>query len=208
VSIEERRQRERALRRTAILAAAARAFARAGIDGASMGAIAREAELGKATLYYYFPTKEALHEAVLDEGTEAFFASLPQAPPQGEDLAGAVWALLRGYLAFFEREPDLHRVLAGRLVHAMGASWSPGAPRHVREDMPQPPAHLAFMRRLLALLHGTPWAREPAAFHAFLADVLIALSQRVLAGQGELDAAIAFYLGVVRHPPSSAETSP
>ncbi len=208
MSIEDRRQRERAQRRSEILAAATRAFAQAGIDGASMGAVAREAELGKATLYYYFPTKEALHQAVLDEGTEAFFASLPIPPAQGEDLAGAVEALLHGYLSFFEQQPDLHRIMAPSLVHAMGAAWAPGASHPAHDELPQPPAHLAFMRRLAALVMASPWAQDPAAFHAFLADVLIALSQRVLAGQAELDAAIAFYLRVVRHPPFPAADSP
>jgi AcrR family transcriptional regulator len=201
MSIEDRRARERAQRRATIITAATRVFAQAGIDGASMGAIAREAELGKATLYYYFPTKEALYEAAMDEGAEAFFASLPGVPTQGEDLADAVESLLRGYLAFFERQPDLHRVLASRLVHAMGAAWAPGAPHAVDPQQPQPPAHLAFMRRIGTLVQASPWRHDPAAFHAFLADVLIALSQRALAGQHDLDAAIAFYLRVVRHPP-------
>jgi AcrR family transcriptional regulator len=208
MSVEDRRARERELRRATILEAATATFARAGIDGASMGAIARAAELGKATLYYYFPTKEALYQAVMDEGTEAFFASLPAAPARGEDLADAVESLLRGYLAFFEQQPDLHRVLATRLVHAMGAAWAPGAPHSVDEDQPQPPAHLAFMRRLASLVHASPWRHDPAAFHAFLADVLIALSQRVLAGQHSLDAAIAFYLRVVRTPPYPGTDTP
>ncbi len=208
MSIEDRRARERAQRRGAILAAATRVFGSAGIDGASMGAIAREAELGKATLYYYFPTKDALHQAVLDEGTEAFFSSLPSPPAAGEDLAAAVEALLRGYLAFFEQQPDLHRVMAPGLVHAMGAAWAPGAPHAVQPDQPQPPAHLAFMRRIAALVMASPWRADPAAFHAFLADVLIALSQRVLAHQHQLDDAIAFYLRVVRHPPFPTVDSP
>lgn len=201
MSIEQRRQREREQRHSAIVAAATRTFARAGIDGTSMGAIAREAELGKATLYYYFPTKEALYDAVMDEGSEAFFASLPAAPAHGEDLTDAVEALLKGYLAFFEAQPDLHRVLAHRLVHVMGASWAPGASHHADPSQPQPPAHLAFMQRLMGLVQATLWRAEPAAFHAFLADVLIALSQRILAGQHDLDAALAFYLSVLRRPP-------
>lgn len=207
MSIDERRQREREQRRSAILAASARVFARAGIDGASMGTVAREAELGKATLYYYFPTKEALYDAVLDEGTEAFFASLPAPPLAGEDLADAVESLLRGYLAFFAQQPDLHGVLASRLVHAMGAAWAPPALTSARRSL-EPPAHLAFVRRLAGLLQDSPWRRDPAALHAFLADVLIALSQRFLAGQRELEAALGFYLAVVRHPPFPREPTP
>jgi len=201
MSIQDRRQREREQRQAAIVAAATRAFARAGFDGASMGAIAREAELGKATLYYYFPTKEALYDAVMDQGSEAFFASLPPASAHGEDLVDAVEALLRGYLAFFEAQPDLHRVLAHRLVHAMGAAWAPGASHHPDASQPPPPAHMAFMLRLMGLVQATPWRADPAAFHAFLADVLITLSQRILAGQHDLDAALDFYLSVFRHPP-------
>jgi AcrR family transcriptional regulator len=208
MSIEDRRAREREQRRAAILQAATRTFARAGIDGASMGAVAREAELGKATLYYYFPTKEALYQAVLDEGSEAFFASLPAPPAQGEALSDAVEALLRGYLRFFEQQPDLHRVLAPSLVHAMGAAWSPGHGVDHRGAHPQPPGHLTFMRRLAALVGASPWRADPAAFHAFLADVLIALSQRVLAGQAELDHAIAFYLRVVLAPPFPTADQP
>ena len=206
MGIEDRRQRERERRRAAILRAATRDFAERGLDGASMGAIARGAELAKATLYYYFPTKEALYQAVMDEGTETFFASLPAPSPQGEDLPAAVEALLRGYLSFFREHPDLHGVLASRLVHAMGAAWTPG---HAHDaTTPQPPAHLAFMRRLSALVMATPWRHDPGAFHAFLADVLIALSQRILAGQHELDAALAFYLRIIRHPPFPSTETP
>lgn len=206
MGIEERRQRERERRRAAIIRAATRDFAERGVDGASMGTIARGAELAKASLYYYFPTKEALYQAVMDEGTEAFFASLPAPPPQGEDLPEAVEALLRGYLSFFREQPHLHRVLASSLVHAMGAAWTPGAAHD--PQAPQPPAHLAFMHRLGGLVRATPWRHAPQAFHAFLADVLIALSQRILAGQHDLEAALAFYLRVIRHPPFESTDTP
>lgn len=52
--------------RAAILDAAAREFARYGVDGARTDAIAREARVNKALLYYYFKDKETLYGAVLD----------------------------------------------------------------------------------------------------------------------------------------------
>ena len=52
--------------RAAILAAAAREFADQGIAGARTDAIAREARVNKALLYYYFKDKETLYGAVLD----------------------------------------------------------------------------------------------------------------------------------------------
>jgi TetR/AcrR family transcriptional regulator len=52
--------------RGAILQAAAREFAEHGIAGARTDAIAREARVNKALLYYYFKDKETLYGAVLD----------------------------------------------------------------------------------------------------------------------------------------------
>src|SRR5579862_1645746 len=53
--------------RAAILKAAAREFAEHGIAGARTDAIAKEAHVNKALLYYYFEDKETLYGAVLDE---------------------------------------------------------------------------------------------------------------------------------------------
>jgi len=53
--------------RAAILQAAAQAFAEHGIDGARTDAIAREARVNKALLYYFFKDKETLYGAVLDD---------------------------------------------------------------------------------------------------------------------------------------------
>src|ERR1700735_3127048 len=58
--------------RAAILQAAAQEFAEYGIAGARTDAIAREARVNKALLYYYFKDKETLYGAVLD----AAFAGL------------------------------------------------------------------------------------------------------------------------------------
>jgi TetR/AcrR family transcriptional regulator len=53
--------------RAAILQAAAQEFAAHGIDGGRTDAIAREARVNKALLYYYFQDKETLYGAVLDD---------------------------------------------------------------------------------------------------------------------------------------------
>ena len=53
--------------RAAILQAATREFAELGIAGARTDAIAREARVNTALLYYYFKDKETLYSSVLDE---------------------------------------------------------------------------------------------------------------------------------------------
>ena len=78
--------------RAAILQAAAMEFARHGIDGARTDAIAREARVNKALLYYYFKDKDALYAAVLDSAfaglkTTVFRVLDSNLPPREKILA-------------------------------------------------------------------------------------------------------------------------
>jgi TetR/AcrR family transcriptional regulator len=68
-----RRQQERSAEtRRAILAAASRIFAEAGPAGARTEAIAEEAGVNKAMLYYYFKSKESLFQAVIEDHFHEF----------------------------------------------------------------------------------------------------------------------------------------
>jgi TetR/AcrR family transcriptional regulator len=60
------RQERGAETRAAILAAAEPIFADGGLEGARMDAIATEAGVNKALLYYYFRSKEELYAAILE----------------------------------------------------------------------------------------------------------------------------------------------
>ena len=62
--------------RAAILRAAAEEFAKHGIAGARTEAIAREARVNKALLYYYFKDKETLYGAVLDSAFSGLKATV------------------------------------------------------------------------------------------------------------------------------------
>jgi TetR/AcrR family transcriptional regulator len=78
--------------RAAILQAAAHEFAENGIAGARTDAIAREARVNKALLYYYFKDKETLYGAVLDEAfsglkTTVFRVLDGDLPPREKMLA-------------------------------------------------------------------------------------------------------------------------
>ena len=78
--------------RAAILEAAAQEFAEHGIAGARTDAIAREARVNKALLYYYFKDKETLYGAVLDNSfsglkTAVFQALDSDLPPREKILA-------------------------------------------------------------------------------------------------------------------------
>lgn len=60
MGIQERKERERGQRRSAILASARCAFIKYGLATTSMDRIAKEAELAKGTLYLYFHSKDEL----------------------------------------------------------------------------------------------------------------------------------------------------
>ena len=80
--------------RAAILHAAAKEFAESGIAGARTDAIAREAKVNKALLYYYFTDKETLYGAVLDEAFSGMKANVfrvldSDLPPREKILAYA-----------------------------------------------------------------------------------------------------------------------
>lgn len=80
--------------RAAILQAATREFATHGVAGARTDAIAREARVNKALLYYYFKDKETLYGAVLDDAFAGLKAAVfrvldSELPPRGKILAYA-----------------------------------------------------------------------------------------------------------------------
>jgi TetR/AcrR family transcriptional regulator len=78
--------------RTAILKAAAHEFAEHGIAGARTDAIAREAGVNKALLYYYFEDKETLYGSVLENAFSGLKSKVFQVldgplPPRDKILA-------------------------------------------------------------------------------------------------------------------------
>src|SRR5882762_4440491 len=78
--------------RAAILHAAAQEFAKHGIAGARTDAIARQAGVNKALLYYYFKDKEKLYGAVLDNAFSGMKATVfrvldSELPPREKIMA-------------------------------------------------------------------------------------------------------------------------
>jgi len=61
MAVADRKEREKQHRIAAILGAAKDLYARKGYQESSMADIAESSELGKATIYYYFPNKEAIY---------------------------------------------------------------------------------------------------------------------------------------------------
>ncbi len=125
-----RRESERLKRVELILDAAERLFLDNGFTVTTMNEIAEAAEFGRATLYHYFPSKEAMYVAILDRAMDAFVAETREEVAKVGTAAGKIKKLKDLLLAFaqdrknifhlyfitrFEVLPNLDASLAERL---------------------------------------------------------------------------------------------
>lgn len=104
--------------RERVLAAAARIFSELGYAGTTMRAIAKGAELQAGSLYYYYPSKDLLIEAVLDMGihgvSTAVYGAIAELPPSStyaERIRAAIIAHLRSVLEYGDYALAARRVL-------------------------------------------------------------------------------------------------
>ncbi len=116
MGVTQRRIREREARAALILDAALQVFTSRGIHDGTMDEIAEEAELGKGTLYYYFPSKEAILLALVEMTIERHFNGIRDIAKQTTTPLEAVSAIIRGFAANYERTPDLFRLFYMALI--------------------------------------------------------------------------------------------
>jgi AcrR family transcriptional regulator len=103
--------------RAAILDAAIARFGRDGYRATSVADIARDASVGGTVAYAYFPNKEALFLAALDEDAAAVIheglSSILDTPGTSVDVQDWRQALLFTLVEAVERHPLAKRLLAG-----------------------------------------------------------------------------------------------
>ncbi|HUO61787.1 MAG TPA: TetR family transcriptional regulator [Candidatus Acidoferrales bacterium] len=131
--------------RNAILQAALEEFGANGLDGARMDAIARNAAVNKALVYYYFQDKQALYAAVLEDFLASRSAALSEVLqsdlPPGEKLL----MLARRQFDFMAQ----HSVYPRLMLEAFSAERLPGRTlRHMVEHYIRPVS--AEMEELVA----------------------------------------------------------
>lgn len=193
-------------RRRRLLATAAREFATAGYERASLNQIIRACQMSKSSFYHYFDSKEALFDTVVREAAAALAAELAIPAPAelaGPDFWDRIAGLFAGLLALTERSgaatalwplvylPDapaapgsalaevLTRMMAW-LDDVLRAGRASGA---VRDDLPaslQAQLAIAVLRTMDEWsLHNLP--ALDAAARARLADQQLSVIRRLLA---------------------------
>ncbi|MDQ2066780.1 TetR family transcriptional regulator C-terminal domain-containing protein [Xinfangfangia sp. CPCC 101601] len=106
--------------REAILDAALAVFSAHGFRGATLDQIAEGAGLSKPNLLYYFPSKEAVHSALLTGLLDTWLDPLKALDPKGEPV-DEILAYVRRKLEMARDFPRESRLFAGEIIQ--------GAPR-------------------------------------------------------------------------------
>jgi AcrR family transcriptional regulator len=115
--------------RARLLAAAARELARGGFERANVDGISLAAGYAKGTIYNYFPSKEELFLAVVEEASAQAAATAPA--PADASAWERLTAVLTGFCSWASQQDSLARVLVreclmgtpGLYPRVIGAEW-------------------------------------------------------------------------------------
>lgn len=97
--------------REAILASAARLFARGGYPGTAMNQVAQDCGLSKATLYHYYPDKYSLLVSIAEGHVERLQVLVREVEAQGLPPRERLRALILRIVAEYADAQDAHHVL-------------------------------------------------------------------------------------------------
>jgi AcrR family transcriptional regulator len=137
-TVPGKRERTKAANRDAILRAAREVFADIGYGAASVRDIVRRTDLATGTFYNYFPDKESVLRALVDEIALEARRRVREARRAATSVEGFVGDSYRAYFAFLAEDPEtfsLMRRNAGTIralfdEPALGASVT-----ELREDL-------------------------------------------------------------------------
>jgi AcrR family transcriptional regulator len=186
MSIQKRRERERADRERLIVTAARELAETEGWDAVTTRRLAAEIEYSQPVLYTHFKGKDAIMAAVAIEGFAELATQLRAARTAADDPRAALTAVGTAYTAFARERPALYDAM---FTHAVDLPFAtPEAPTALREafgellqaiqPLTAPTEDPAILTETFwAALHGlstlTRSARLPPAAHPHRLSLLI-----------------------------------
>jgi AcrR family transcriptional regulator len=96
-----------------IIEVAQRLFGTFGLEKTTMKDIARNLGMSKAPLYYYFPDKESIYKAVVEQETEIFLDVLHKKMDTTEDPAELIRLYTEIRLDYFRNLMNISRIRIG-----------------------------------------------------------------------------------------------
>ena len=131
--VPDRRQRRRQETKEEVLDHAAEIMAEQGVAGLSVGEVARRMGIRPPSLYGYFPSKNALYDALFERGArmvlDHFRAEAESLDVEGRSLADVLLQSARVLRRLVDRAPGVHPaavLAAGARLHAVGRGLRAG----------------------------------------------------------------------------------
>ncbi len=119
MSSQERREKERENRRSAILKAARKLFFDRGFKSVTVDNIAAKAEVSKGSVYLYFKSKEEIYTQILINDNIAAFEDLKNKFSAKEAPASELLLTFAdNYIDYFLNDNELFRILMTFMLHA------------------------------------------------------------------------------------------
>jgi AcrR family transcriptional regulator len=111
MGLKERREREKEERRAQILDAARDLLLEKGMTATSINQIAKKAELGVGTIYFYYRSKEELFAALQEEGLELLYRDMETVIAEGKDPIEKLESIAWVYLAFSRQKKEYFDII-------------------------------------------------------------------------------------------------
>lgn len=111
MGIKERREQEKQLRRNQILGAARTLLMSQGIEQVSISKIAKQAELGVGTIYFYYENKEDLFIALQEEGIDILYARIKAIAKNPAEPGQKLRDIAFAYLDFAETKTEYFNII-------------------------------------------------------------------------------------------------
>jgi AcrR family transcriptional regulator len=119
LSSQDRREKERESRRSAILKAARKLFFDRGFKNVTVDNIAAKAEVSKGSVYLYFKSKEEIYTQILINDSIATFEDFKNKFSARETPAAQLLLeFADNYINYFLNENELFRILMTFMLHA------------------------------------------------------------------------------------------
>jgi AcrR family transcriptional regulator len=138
VTTTGRRERTKAANRAAILDAARGVFAEQGYEAASVRDIVRRTDLASGTFYNYFPDKDAIFVALLEETGEQARLRVREARRRARTASEFVEGGYRAFFEFIVSEPERFAFMRRNLdtmTNRFGATVLPAGTEELAEDL-------------------------------------------------------------------------
>lgn len=148
LGINERKEKEKEIRRNDIIDAAERIFFTKGYDNATMDDVAKEAEFSKRTVYVYFNSKEQIYFEIMIRGYKLLIGMLKD-DLQKEKACNAIEEIRQIALTLYRFSKDYQEYFKAIMEYENGElDFQKGVPDQAREEC------YAFGEEILEQLTG------------------------------------------------------